>query len=108
ASESHSMRNLRRSRDEQWANVGEMAGVARGEFRVIGTISVAFGCPFEGAVDPERVLGDIAMFANHGVRDVALGDTVGRATPPAVRSLFTRAAVEFPETNFIAHFHDTR
>src|SRR5262245_11411879 len=51
ASDAHSQKNLRQSRVDQWANVEQMAAAAQGRFRLIGTISVAFGCPFEGAVD---------------------------------------------------------
>ena len=56
ASASHSMKNLRQSRADQWDNVRKMAAAAHGRFRLIGTISVAFGCPFEGAVDPAVVV----------------------------------------------------
>ena len=54
ASEAHSMKNLRQPRAEQWDNIRKMAAAAQGRFRLIGTISVAFGCPFEGAVDRRR------------------------------------------------------
>src|SRR5882672_11614042 len=47
ASEAHSQKNLRQSRADQWQNVRQMAAAAQGRFRLIGTISVAFGCPFE-------------------------------------------------------------
>ncbi len=57
ASESHSQKNLRQSRADQWENVRRMAAAAQGRFRLVGTISVAFGCPFEGAVDPAVVVG---------------------------------------------------
>src|SRR5260221_9799159 len=55
ATESHSQRNLNRSRAEQWQNIEEMARATKGRFRLIGTVSVAFGCPFEGKVDPSSV-----------------------------------------------------
>src|SRR5436305_11803462 len=90
ATEAHSQRNLNRSRAEQWANIEEMARAAKGRFRLIGTVSVAFGCPFEGAVDPGSVADDVQRFHSLGVEHVALGDTIGTATPPAVKSLFGR------------------
>src|SRR5262245_27851958 len=85
ASEAHSMRNLKQSRADQWDNVRRMAAAARGRFRLIGTISVAFGCPFEGAVDPDVVVADAQRFGEIGVDHVALGDTTGMATPAAVK-----------------------
>jgi hydroxymethylglutaryl-CoA lyase len=85
-----------------------MAEAARGRFRLIGTVSVAFGCPFEGAVDPGSVVADVARFAALGVVHVALGDTTGMATLKSVRSMFQRVANEVPAATPIAHFHDTR
>jgi len=108
ATESHTQKNLRRSRAEQWENIREMAQAARGRFRLIGTVSVAFGCPFEGAVDPGAVVTDVAQFVALGVAHVALGDTTGMATPKSVRSMFERVAREVPAATPIAHFHDTR
>src|SRR2546421_7472884 len=104
ATEAHSQKNLNRSRAEQWKNIEAMARAAQGRFRLIGTISVAFGCPFEGRVDPAVVIADYERFQRLGVEHVALGDTIGTATPSAVKSLFARLDGAVP----IAHFHDTR
>lgn len=108
ASQSHSQRNLKRSRDEQWASIAAMAEAAQGRFRLVGTISVAFGCPFEGAIDASAVLADVARFAALGVRLVTLGDTTGLATPVSVRELCGAVRSSFPDVTTIAHFHDTR
>jgi hydroxymethylglutaryl-CoA lyase/(R)-citramalyl-CoA lyase len=64
------------------------------------TISVAFGCPFEGAVDPGHVADLAARF--HGRAEVVLADTIGIATPRPVRSLIDRTHAE----GF--HGHNTR
>jgi hydroxymethylglutaryl-CoA lyase len=104
ATESHTRKNLNRSRVEQWHNIAAMAAAAKGRFRMVGTVSVAFGCPFEGGVDPVSVLADVDRFCELGVDHVALGDTTGMATPPAVRELFSNIEGVVP----IAHFHDTR
>ena len=108
ATEAHTQKNLKRTRAEQWQNIHEMAEAARGRFRLIGTVSVAFGCPFEGAVDPASVVADVAQFVAAGVEHVALGDTTGMATPKSVRSMFERIARDVPTVTPIAHFHDTR
>ena len=104
ASEAHSQRNLNRTRAAQWRNVADMARAAQGRFRLVGTISVAFGCPFEGRVDPAVVAADFERFLALGVAHIALGDTIGAATPSSVRSLLGRLQGGMP----IAHFHDTR
>jgi len=108
ATESHTQTNLRRSRGEQWQNVAEMARAARGRFRLVGTISVAFGCPFEGRVDPAIVLADTRRFVELGVDLIAFGDTTGVATPRSVREMLALVAREVPGAAPIAHFHDTR
>lgn len=108
ATESHTQTNLKRTRAEQWQNAAEMARAARGRFRMVGTISVAFGCPFEGRVDPGVVIADAARFAELGVEIVAFGDTTGMATPRSAREMFGLIAREVPGVTPIAHFHDTR
>jgi hydroxymethylglutaryl-CoA lyase len=108
ASEAHTQRNLRTSRAEQWRAVESMVAAAAGRFRLVGTISVAFGCPFEGRVDPEVVVADAARFVALGVQHVALGDTTGMGTPVSVRALCTRLERDVPGIVPIAHFHDTR
>jgi isopropylmalate/homocitrate/citramalate synthase len=64
------------------------------------TISVAFGCPFEGRVDPGVVVDLAARFS--GRAEVVLADTIGVATPRHVRALVERASAE----GF--HGHNTR
>ena len=105
ATESHTQKNLNRSRSEQWGNIEEMVAAANGRFRLIGTVSVAFGCPFEGAVDPAGVASDVQRFLELGVTHVALGDTTGMATPAAVKNVFGLLPGKVKP---IAHFHDTR
>jgi hydroxymethylglutaryl-CoA lyase len=105
ATEAHAQKNLNRTRAEQWANVEEMVRLAGGRFRLVGTVSVAFGCPFEGHVDPGVVANDVAKFVSLGVMHVALGDTTGLATPDSVKGM----AARMPKgAALIAHFHDTR
>jgi hydroxymethylglutaryl-CoA lyase len=106
ASEAHSMRNLKQSRADQWENVRKMAAAARGRFRLIGTISVAFGCPFEGTVDPDVVVADALHFGELGVDHITLGDTTGMATPAAMKDMIAR--LPRAGLTLIAHLHDTR
>jgi hydroxymethylglutaryl-CoA lyase len=72
------------------------------------TVSVAFGCPFEGEVSEARV-GEIVAFATaQGVAEIALADTIGVADPWTVGRRFAMAALIAGETPLRAHFHDTR
>jgi hydroxymethylglutaryl-CoA lyase/(R)-citramalyl-CoA lyase len=68
------------------------------------TVSVAFGCPFEGVVDPDGVLELVGRL--RGAGEVVLADTIGVATPRAVRDLVGRAAGEGGTVGF--HGHNTR
>jgi hydroxymethylglutaryl-CoA lyase len=106
ATESHTQKNLKRSRTEQWDNIGEMVRTAGGRFRLVGTVSVAFGCPFEGKVDQGSVAADVEQFVSLGVEHVAIGDTTGMATPRAVKELISK--ITSKKAIPIAHFHDSR
>jgi hydroxymethylglutaryl-CoA lyase len=106
ATQAHSQKNLNRSREQQWRNIAEMVAAAKGRFRLVGTVSVAFGCPFEGRVDPGTVISDIEKFLELGVEHVALGDTTGMATPSSIKEMFTNLKQKTLVP--IAHFHDTR
>ncbi len=108
ATDSHSLKNLKRTREQQWENIAQMAVAAGGAYRMVGTISMAFGCPFEGAVSQAEVLRDVARFSRAGVQLVTLGDTTGMATPGATQGLFRAVIREFPQVIPVAHFHDAR
>ncbi|MGH3021370.1 MAG: hydroxymethylglutaryl-CoA lyase, partial [Gaiellaceae bacterium] len=69
------------------------------------TISVAFGCPFEGPVDPGRVA-ELAERLAPSVDEVVFADTIGVAVPRQVRDVIGRARL--PGTTVGAHLHNTR
>nr|WP_042178074.1 hydroxymethylglutaryl-CoA lyase [Kibdelosporangium sp. MJ126-NF4]CEL12956.1 Hydroxymethylglutaryl-CoA lyase [Kibdelosporangium sp. MJ126-NF4]CTQ98641.1 Hydroxymethylglutaryl-CoA lyase (EC 4.1.3.4) [Kibdelosporangium sp. MJ126-NF4] len=108
ATEAHTERNLRTTRARQWENVAEMVRLAAGRFTLVGVISMALGCPFEGRVDPGSVVEDFGRFADLGVALVTVGDTTGLGVPTTVGPLFSRLAKEFPDVPAVAHFHNTR
>jgi (R)-citramalyl-CoA lyase len=97
ATETFSRRNANQSLAEARAAAAEV--VERSELPVTLTISVAFGCPFEGKVDPAVVAELAAQFA--GV-EVVLADTIGVATPRQVRDLVERTSAPG------VHLHNTR
>src|SRR5436190_19889277 len=107
ATESHTKKNLNRTRAEQWDNVEAMVCLVKKRFQLVGVVSVAFGCPFEGKVDPGVVADDVAHFVALGVKHVAIGDTTGIASPASVKKLFEQIQ-KTKELIPIAHFHDTR
>jgi hydroxymethylglutaryl-CoA lyase len=73
------------------------------------TIAVAFGCPFEGAVDPAGVIAVAERLAAAEPAEIAVADTIGAAVPGQVRELIGRLREALPEAiRLRAHFHDTR
>jgi hydroxymethylglutaryl-CoA lyase len=108
ATESHSRRNLRATREEQWRRIEDMAALAGGRFRLVGVISVALGCPFEGEVDPGIVAADAWRLGTLGVELVTIGDTTGLGTPASVKRLFRLLREQAPNVVPVAHFHDSR
>src|SRR5947208_165628 len=85
ATESFGRRNANQSLEE--AQAAAQRVVERSELPVTLTISVAFGCPFEGRVDPGVVAAIAERFSS---ADVVLADTIGVATPRQVRALVER------------------
>ena len=74
--------------------------------RATVTIGTAFGCPFEGAIDPERVLELAARLVEGGADEIVLADTVGVGVPRQVRQLVS-AGVELGAPVGV-HLHNTR
>jgi hydroxymethylglutaryl-CoA lyase len=71
-------------------------------------VAVAFECPFEGLVPPDRVLGLIRSMFAAGAAEVVIADTIGAAAPRAVSSLLKQAVAEFGAARLSVHLHDTR
>jgi isopropylmalate/homocitrate/citramalate synthase len=97
ATETFSRRNANQSMEE--AQAAAESVIERSELPVTLTISVAFGCPFEGRVDPEVVAEIAGRFAS---AELVLADTIGVATPGRVRALVERTGAPG------IHLHNTR
>ncbi len=72
------------------------------------TISVAFGDPYDGEVNPSVLAGLARRAVRAGVRELALGDTIGVATPWDVTARIAAVRAAAPEIVLRMHFHDTR
>jgi hydroxymethylglutaryl-CoA lyase len=109
ASETHNRKNVNRSVEESLSGLERVFGRARAEgLRCEGVISVAFGCPYEGEVDPERVFSIAERLAAAGCEEVAFGDTTGMANPAQVRDMMAAARERLTGVELTAHFHNTR
>jgi hydroxymethylglutaryl-CoA lyase len=106
ASETHNQRNVNRSIEGSLAGLERVIARARDEgLRCEGVISVAFGCPYEGEVPPERVVAIARRLVDAGCEEVAFGDTTGMANPAQVGEFFEGLDLGAQPT---AHFHNTR
>ena len=109
ATDGFGIRNQGASVDEQITTLANIMGVRRKEDPPVSmTVSVAFGCPFEGEVPEERVTEIVKAAADMRVAEIALADTIGVADPWTVRrriELARKAAGNIP---LRLHFHDTR
>ena len=72
------------------------------------TISVAFGCPFEGEVPQERVVNIAAALAEAAPREIALADTIGAGVPAQVKAMVAAVKVAVGGIPLRCHFHNTR
>jgi hydroxymethylglutaryl-CoA lyase len=110
ASETHNRKNVNRSIEESLAGLERVLARARAEdLRCEGVISVAFGCPYEGHVPPERVFGIAERLIAAGAEEIGFGDTTGMANPAQVRGYFPAARAALgDEVELTAHFHNTR
>ncbi|MGH2856244.1 MAG: hydroxymethylglutaryl-CoA lyase [Solirubrobacteraceae bacterium] len=111
ASETHNRHNVNRSVKESLAGCEAVLKRARAEgLRCEGVISVAFGCPYEGHIDPERVFEIAEALVAAGAQEIGFGDTTGMANPRQVNEFFTAARdrLGVGGLELTAHFHNTR
>jgi hydroxymethylglutaryl-CoA lyase len=109
ASETHNRRNIGCSIEEAFERYAAVLAVAeRDGVGVRGYVSTAFGCPYEGHVPAEKVVGVARRLLELGCHQVSLGDTTGMGNPRQVADTVT-ALVKFANIEQIAlHLHDTR
>jgi hydroxymethylglutaryl-CoA lyase len=109
ASDGFATRNQGQSSDASLAMCVEVVRLARAHARRAQiTISTAFGCPFDGEVDPSRVVEMARTAAAAGPVEVAIADTIGVASPGQVSSLVARVAAVIKPLPVRVHFHNTR
>ena len=110
ASESHNLANLRMTRAQSFAGLAEVAAMAhRAAAAVNVSLSCAFGCPMEGDLPVQTVLGWCGHFVEQlDARGVTLCDTTGMAYPTQVVALVRAFRERWPGTELTLHFHNTR
>ena len=111
ASESFTRHNINATIAESLANFRPVVALAQREHVAVrGYISTVFGCPYEGSVDPEKVLTVAQALLEMGIDELSLGDTIGVATPDQVVEVVSLLLEKgtIPIERLAVHFHDTR
>jgi hydroxymethylglutaryl-CoA lyase len=108
ASEAFSQRNINCSIAESIARFEPVAKAAKANgVRLRGSISTAFGCPYQGEVPLDAVADVVARMRDLGCDEIDIADTIGVSTPRKTQAVMVRAASEFPLERLSGHFHDT-
>jgi len=108
ASEAFSQKNINCSIAESIERFRSVAIAAReNNRRLRGSISCAFGCPYQGEVSPKAVAEVVRLMRELGCDEIDIADTIGVATPRQAQHVMRHAMDEFPAARLSGHFHDT-
>ncbi len=109
ATDSHSLSNANRLVEDAQNGFAPIIELAeKSNVTVGGSISVAFGCPYEGKVSVERLSSIVDRYNQMGVSEVSLADTTGMANPKQVYDYLGELTEAFPNIAFSMHLHNTR
>jgi hydroxymethylglutaryl-CoA lyase len=114
ASETHSLRNVRRTHAQMLDEARDIAALVRAQPegrrpRLEGGLSTAFGCTYEGDVPADRVVRLAELLCEAGCDEVGLADSVGYANPAQVQDLVRRVRAAVGAERFAGlHLHNTR
>ena len=109
ATESFSEKNINCSIKESLDRIRVICKKAiRNRVYIRGYLSMAFVCPYEGVVSSKKVLNIAEKMMDSGVKEIALSDTVGKATPLQVSSVIEKISKKIPLSRISLHCHNTR
>ncbi|MBO0854404.1 MAG: hydroxymethylglutaryl-CoA lyase [Nocardia sp.] len=107
-SDAHNKANIGRTAEDSVAAMPEAVRLAQEVGgRIQLCLATSFTCPFDGPVDPERVLGIAGDPRTRGAVDIVIADTLGQAYPGQVRDLIAAVRARNPERRILFHGHDT-
>lgn len=109
ASQTHNRANMRMSCEASLAAFGDIVRDVKDSGVLLNaSVATAFGCPFEGKIGEDRVIGIVDTYREMGVQGITLADTTGMANPRQVSRLVTRVLERLPASVLTLHFHNTR
>lgn len=108
ASESFSRKNINCSIAESLKRFEPILSVASSlEIKVRGYVSCVVGCPYEGAIDPQKTAEVARTLYDMGCYEVSLGDTIGVGNPASISRMIEACAKQVPIEKLAGHYHDT-
>ncbi|MGE7604060.1 hydroxymethylglutaryl-CoA lyase [Peribacillus sp. NPDC097675] len=109
ASDSHSISNANCKTEEAIRKFEPLIDLAgKSGMKVSGSISVAFGCPYEGEIPVERLVMICERYRSLGIQEISLADTTGMANPLRIKNNVRELRQRFPDFTFSLHLHNTR
>jgi hydroxymethylglutaryl-CoA lyase len=109
ASETHNKKNVNKTVADTLTAFMDVVPHARAAgLPVRAYLSTAFGCPYEGDVDPEAVVALTGRLHEMGVYQISISDTIGVANPQQVEDVLGRVLAKYPASAIAVHFHDTQ
>ncbi|HSN14533.1 MAG TPA: hydroxymethylglutaryl-CoA lyase [Anaeromyxobacteraceae bacterium] len=108
-SETHNRKNVAKTVAETFREFEALVPAARAlGLRVRGYVSTAWGCPYEGAIEPERAAAVAERLLSVGCDEISLGDTIGVGTPGQTRRILDLLLRTVDPARVALHMHDTR
>ncbi|MBI2337322.1 MAG: hydroxymethylglutaryl-CoA lyase [Deltaproteobacteria bacterium] len=109
ASETFNKKNINMGVKESLEVIGQVVCQAKGKVRKVrGYISTAWVCPYEGNIQPKKVLPLLQTLLDLGIEEIALGETIGAAAPLEIQKLLEQVLKVTTVDHLALHFHDTR
>ena len=108
-SDGYNKRNVGKTVEESFSDVKDVAAAARDAgLPLEATLSCAFGDPYEGDIDPQRVVDASRRLMDVGIDTISYGDTTGMGTPTRVAAVIEALQAKLPDITINMHLHDTR
>lgn len=109
ASESFNKKNINKTIQESLKEIESVTQLAKAnQIWIRGYISTCFGCPYEGEIDPLKVVEIANRLLDLDIDELSIGDTIGVAVPTQVEKLISLLQEKIPLEKIALHFHDTR
>ncbi|NGZ84636.1 hydroxymethylglutaryl-CoA lyase [Duganella aceris] len=110
ASHAHNRANMGMTVEDSLAAFDSIVALAadRSDVSLNGTVATAFGCPFQGSIDEDRVLSLVERYLALGITGITLADTTGMANPRQVARLVGKVLERVSPQALTLHFHNTR